>query len=280
MEEQVLVFYDSGIDVDHITRSKEYVHIVPNNIKLDDNVLIDNDTINTEEIFQYYNNTHKLPCIIPPNSHELFSVFTRFIHTGCHVIYFTTSKTMFPNYDNGISFATAYNKLHVVDTLSIGIGAGLLIHEVCKLIDSGEKLYTILSDCTMLACKNKYMIYQSNLQYISKQKLFKFNSTLLTLMGKIPVIEIKEGKVDLSRHIPLNRYTMYESFLTDSIAFAKEDKPTLLLIGYTDLSEEVRTAFKEFINNELFGAEVIFVKQNGFTSVLYGENSITFAWNR
>ena len=156
---KVVITVDSAADLPRDIAESFDIKIMPMNVIVDGEEKKDGIDINASEIFDYVDNTGKIPktSAVPPADYTEF--FEKFINDGKEVVHLSFCSELSSTCRNAKMAAGSMKNVYVIDTLNLGGGISLPAIKACEMRDSGvgaEQIYEKISE----------LIHDVNVSYI------------------------------------------------------------------------------------------------------------------
>lgn len=224
---KVVITVDSAADLPKDIAEKYGIGIMPMNVIINGEEKKDGVNITASEIFDYVDNTGKIPktSAVPPAEYTEF--FERFIKDGNAVVHLSFCSELSSTCRNAKISASTLENVYVVDTLNLAGGIGLLAIKGCMMRDNGfsaEQISERLSEFVPCA-KVSYLL--DNIDFLRRSGRCSaakaFGAALLSVKpcaamvnGRIDVVKKYVGK---SKAVRL-QYANEQLVNTDSIDFS------------------------------------------------------------
>lgn len=257
---QVVITVDSAADLPKNIAEKYGISIMPMNVIIDGTERKDGVDIDAPEIFDYVDNTGKIPKTSAVSPAEYTDFFEGFTKEGKSVVHLSFCSELSSTCRNAKMAASKLRDVYVIDTLNLAGGIGLLAIKGCEMRDrsmKAEDIYSRLSDLVPLA-RVSYLL--DSIEFLRRSgrcsaaqafgaSLFSVKPCAAMIKGKIEVVNKYHGKAKAVRlqyaSEQLEKYRgidyatafIYHSGVDKSELFAVEDM--LKSKGF----EQVITAF-------------------------------------
>lgn len=167
--QRIAVLVDSATDVPPEVVEKYGVFIAPLHVNYSDGDFLDRVTIQPEEVYRRFET--EIPKTSTPAPADIMALFDRIAAEGyTHVIAVTISSGLSGTYDLVRSIASGRADLQcaVIDTKSIGIGAGLTALLACELVDAGLPFAQVVERANQAAARSSVFFCVNTLEYLYK----------------------------------------------------------------------------------------------------------------
>lgn len=152
----VVISSDSACDLFPDLYKQYKIEIVPLYITVGDKTRRDVFEIGPDELFQDYEKTHRLAKTAAPPPADFFALFERETKKGNDVVHLAMNSKFSSSYQNACIAAAEFDRVHVVDTLTLSSAQGLLVLRAAEMRDEGksaEEIYRrIESEKALIRC--------------------------------------------------------------------------------------------------------------------------------
>lgn len=197
---EIKVTCDSTCDLTKELYESYGIEAVPMGVYLGEELRRDGDNVTAEEIFDYVNQSGKLPGTAAISMWEYEQVFTRLVEAGCQVIHISLSGELSSSYQNACIAAKWVGDVTVIDSRSLSTGSGHLALLAVELARSGmgaEEICQVLDNAKE---KLDVSFVLQTLDYLRKggrcSGVTAFGANLLKLR---PEIVVTDGKMHVGK---------------------------------------------------------------------------------
>ena len=194
---KIKISADSTCDLSPELISKYNIGIMPLYVALGEQNLLDGQTIVPEDIYEYYNQTKKLPKSGARSVEDYQKYFSGLLTGGYDaIVHFTISAEMSASYNNAALAAQKLKNVYVVDSRNLSTGIGLLVLDACDMVAAGKDVKYVVqrANSRVDAVQASFLI--DSLEFLYKggrcSSLAYFGANLLKLK---PSIAVKNGKM-------------------------------------------------------------------------------------
>ena len=134
----VVITSDSTCDLNDLVK-KRNIEIVPLKVNLDMEEYYDGVNITPQDIFAFVEKTKILPKTSAASVLDYQEFFEKFVKEGKEVVHFNISEKCSVSHNNAKTAAQDFNgKVHVIDSMALSSGQGLLVLKAADLRDEGK----------------------------------------------------------------------------------------------------------------------------------------------
>lgn len=243
---------------------KNGVGIVPLKVVLGTDTFIDGVDITPNDIFSFVEKTKVLPKTSAPSTEDYREFFAEQVKDGAEVVHYSISSKSSASYFCACTAAKEFDgKVHVVDSMALSTGMGLLVMKACDLIKEGKSAEEIVAITSDLREKVNTSFIPDRLDYLYKggrcSKMEMYGANLLKIH---PMIAMKDGTLCVKRKYRGKMSVCLRSYVEDlKNDYPKYDKKRCFIThtqAEPELIEEVKSNVKE-----KFGFEEIIVTVAG-----------------
>ncbi|MBQ7678768.1 MAG: DegV family EDD domain-containing protein [Butyrivibrio sp.] len=253
--------------------NEQQIDVIPFRIHTNGRTYYDALETETDELLRYVRAGADFRCE-PPSIEEYEAFFGRELKKSHQIIYIAGSSFVFSEYENACSAAKAYGNVRVYDSGQISGGIGLMVLMAQKMNMQGRPPERILKEleqmknlirCTFVT-DGSYFLYRRN--QVNKS-IYGFIQSLNTH----PFVRVKNGRTGING-IALGEQDRYvEKFTKHAIPRTYLPDLDLVLVIYSDLSENERNLIQEKILKRASFRNIIFQKTSGVMATSSGPGS-------
>lgn len=223
----VVITADSAADIPKDVADKYGIEIMPMNVIIDGTEKKDGVGITASEIFDYVDNTGKIPktSAVPPAEYTDF--FKSFTNNGKSVVHLSFCSELSSTCRNAKMAAGTIGNVYVIDTLNLGGGISLLALKGCEMRDNGLCAQEIYEKLTNLIPSARVSYLLDSIDFLRRSgrcsaakafgaNLFSVKPCAAMVDGKIEVVKKYIGK---SKAVRL-QYASEQLENTDKIDFS------------------------------------------------------------
>ena len=252
---KVKIITDSTNDLSKDLLEKLDIEVVPLMVNFEDVTFYDGVDITTEQLYKKVEEFNQLPKTAAVPIPTFIDIFEKYVKEGYEVVYTGISRQMSRTFENAYMAAIEVDeeKVHVVDSMNLSTGIGLLLMKAAKYRDQGMSGKEIAE---RLNKDNKRVLSQfavETMDYLHKggrcSSLAKIFGTFLKIK---PIIAVRDGKMSVASK-PRGRMKVA---LDELINQLKEDLPRLdkdaVIITHSiafEHEEYIRTQLQEFLGD-------------------------------
>lgn len=242
---KVAIVTDSSADLPEDFRINAQIHSIPNQIRLNDDALLDRLTINLKTLYEQLNHQVKATTAAP--SAAIVSRYLHFLasHYESIIIVTLSSKLssahqLIKNQAEQVAHTTGL-KIDVVDSLNLAAGHGLLVMKAAKLLDQGaqhDEIITALNET-----RGKIRFYAA----IDELKSMGQSGRLSKIMHKLadwghvkPLLTVDNTGQMTMAGLALGRQKSWNKMTTVLQNFKKTANRYTLMISHTTTPENLR----------------------------------------
>ncbi len=234
----VRIVVDSTADVS--ANIAERLDVVPLTLHFGEDEFIDGVTITHKEFYEKLVNSKVAPSTSQATPRAFDEIFRNVVECGDSAVVITISSKLSGTHQSAVIAAQDYgDKVFVVDSDTVSIGAGVLAEFALSLVDAGKDAREIAGILEAEKGKVTLVALLDTLEYLKRggriSKTAAFAGTLLSIK---PVIAVKNGEI-----VPLGKARGIKNgnnLLAEEIRKSggvNFDMP--ILLGYTGQSDEM-----------------------------------------
>lgn len=187
---------DSTCDLGHLVQERN-IGILPLQVNLGANSYRDGVDITPADIFAFVAETRQLPKTAAPSIGDYEEFFAEQLKGYDEVIHFNISSKSSGSYNMAKQAAEAFGgKVHVVDSMALSSGQGLLVMKACDLRDEGKSAAEIVEAVNEIRTHINTSFVPDSLDYLHKGGRVSGMVKLAAAAFKIhPLIMMDEGQL-------------------------------------------------------------------------------------
>ena len=199
----VKIFSDSTCDLSTEIADRYGITIIPLHILLGESEYRDRVEISQEEIFRWADENKTTPKTSAVSYDDAMSVIRPVAEAGDEALIFTISQSMSTTYNVFKMVADdlgAADRIHVIDSMNLSTGIGLLVVEAAIMAKEGYPAVDIVKEIERLRPKVRASFVIDTLTYLARGGRC---SSVAALTGGIlrihPKIIVRDGKMEVSK---------------------------------------------------------------------------------
>lgn len=222
----VKIYTDSTNDLSKELLEQLDITVIPLTVNFPNESYLDGVEIQTEELYQKVEELNELPKTAAVPIFTFVEEFEKCINEGHEVVYMGISRQMSRTYENAVlaSREVSEEKIHVIDSMNLSTGIGLLLLKAAKYRDQGMTASQIAEKINKDRLNVLSQFAVETMDYLHKggrcSSLAKIFGTFLKIK---PVIAVREGKMSVIAK-PRGKMKVALDVLIDQL---KEDLPRL-----------------------------------------------------
>ena len=192
----VRIITDSTADL--IPAVKSRLTVVPLTLRFGDQEFIDGITISHKEFYEKLVESDVLPTTSQATPAMFEDVFRPVAEAGDSAVVLTLSSKLSGTYQSARIAAAEFENIHVVDTESVAIGAGILAERALQLADQGLSASQIVQRLEQEKKNIRVIAMVDTLEYLKRggrvSKTVAFAGGLLNIK---PVLSVVGGEINM-----------------------------------------------------------------------------------
>ena len=256
---KIKIITDSTNDLGRDLLEQLNIDVIPLTVNFDEESYLDSVEITTKELYEKVEAKGQLPKTAAVPIQKFIDVFEKYINEGYEIVYTGISKSLSRTFENAFFAAQEVNseKIHLVDSMNLSTGIGLLLMKACKYRDQGMSGAEIKERLESDRENVKSQFAIETMEYLHKggrcSGVTRFVGSLLKLK---PIIQVRDGKMGVGK-LPRGKMTIALNALVKQL---EEDLPKLdkdVVIITHSLASEYADYIKEKISEFLGDIPVI-----------------------
>lgn len=195
----VQIITDSTSDLTEQEQRELNVHMLHMRVIFEDGVYTDGVDITKEQFYEKQAQAKILPKTTQVNPQEYCDAFEPLLAGGDEVVAIIMSSRLsgtFQSAQIAKDMAKGGERLHLVDSLNVTIGEGLLVREAVRMRDTGATGAQIAAALEELKHRVRFVAFIGTLKYLKMGGRISTSTAVLgTMLGISPVVAIVDGEV-------------------------------------------------------------------------------------
>lgn len=249
---------DSTCDLGSLVEERN-VGILPLQVNLGANAYHDGVDITPEKIFEYVAETKELPKTSAPSIGDYEDFFNEQLAFGDEIIHFNISSKSSGSHSFAKQAAESFGgKVHVIDSMALSSGQGLLVLKAADMRDEGKSAQEIVEAIEELRTRVNTSFVPDTLDYLHKGGRVSGMVKTVAAMFKIhPLIYMDNGQL-----LPGKKYKgKMTSLIKQYVADLKELYPVYdksrCFVTHSSADQELVDSAKEAVAENFVFDEVI-----------------------
>ena len=273
--EKIIVASDSTTDLSPELIEKYNIKIIPMTITLGKDTYTDGVDVDSEKIYEFYNETKQLPKTSAINSFQFKEFFKEYTKLGYSIVIFTISSEMSSTFNNARLAASDFENVHVVDAKNLSTGGGLLVLKACEMANQGMASSAIAEECRRLADYVDASFVIDNLEFLHKggrcNAVTVFAANLLKMK---PCIVVREGKMSVGKKYRGSFEGALKKYIADQLEDVNGIKLDRVFVTHAGCDESIVNMCVEKVKELLPFKEVLVTRAGSTVSSHCGRNTL------
>lgn len=279
MDNKVLLFADSSVDLTKELCERYSVHTVPIHVILNDKTYEDGVEITTEEIFDNYYKTKQLPKTAAINIDDIVTALKPYVDDGYEIVYVSLGSGLSSSYRNSCLAAEELDgKVYPIDSCSLSTGAGLLVIEAAERIAKGMSAKQVAEEVQALSQKTQASFVIDTLEFLKAggrcSALAAFGANLLGLKPCIKVNNAENGAMGVGKKYRGKYEKVLLDYVDDTLNAYDNIKKDRVFITYSSIDKELEKMVYEHIKAKGIFKEIFITHASGTISSHCGPNTL------
>lgn len=196
----IRIMTDSMCDVPKDFVEKYGIKVMPLTVYFGDQSYKDGIDLTLEEFLAKLEVAEELPTTsqVPPG--EFIEAFREELARGNKVISLHASSRLSGTYNSAMiaKEQLGSNDIHVIDTMGITMGAGMLVIKAARLAEAGVEPEELVREIEAAKDRMKHIIIVDTLKYLHKGGRLSLSATVVgSILNIKPILTMQDGKLEL-----------------------------------------------------------------------------------
>ncbi len=279
MDNKVILFADSSIDLTKELCERYNIHTVSIHVILQEKTYEDGVDITTEEIFEHYYKTKELPKTAAINVNDIVTALKPYVDDGYEIVYISLGSALSSSYRNSCLAAEELGgKVYPIDSCSLSTGAGLLAIEAAERIAQGMPAKQVAEEVSALNQKNHASFVLDTLEFLRAggrcSALAAFGANLLGLKPSIKVFNDQQGAMGVGKKYRGKYEKVVFEYVDDTLAQYDNIKTDRAFVTYSSMDNDIEKKVFDYVVSKGIFKEVFLTRASGTISSHCGPNTL------
>ncbi len=200
MKPKVLIMTDSTSDLSKRLLDQRKIVSIPLYVNFTDEIYRDGIDLTTEELYRKVEEKGVLPTTSAVSPGDFIKVFQKYVNLGYDILYMGIGGKLSGTFQSALIAKDEVNpeKIHLIDSMNLSSGIGLLVLKACDYRDQGFNALEIKEKIEKLVPLVRSQFAISTLDYLHKGGRASGTAKLMgTILGIKPIIKVVDGKLDV-----------------------------------------------------------------------------------
>ena len=222
----IKIITDSTNDLGKDLLQQLNIDVIPLSVNFSEETYLDGVEITTTELYEKVEKLNQLPKTAAVSIQAFIDIFEKYVNEGYEIVYTGISKALSRTFENAYLAAQEVNpeKIHLVDSMNLSTGIGLLLMKAAKYRDQGMSGAEIKAKLEKDRNNVRSQFAVETMEYLHKggrcSGITRFVGSLLKLK---PIIQVREGKMGVGK-LPRGKMVIALNTLIKQL---EEDLPNL-----------------------------------------------------
>jgi DegV family protein with EDD domain len=274
----VKVISDSTCDLSPQLVERYGISIIPLHILLGEKEYEDGKNIQPDDIFKWSDDNKTTPKTSAPSMETATSVMKPLLEQGHELVCFAISEDM--STSANIMRLTAdeldaSDRVHVIDSMNLSTGIGLLVIEAAIMANSGANALEILDKINKLIPLVRASFVVDTLLYLYRGGRCSGLSAMVGSALKLhPMISVVDGKMIAGKKYRGNLSKVITSYTKDLESALKSAKKDRVFITHSGCDKEIVDEVKDYLAGLHIFTEILETRAGGVVSSHCGPGTL------
>lgn len=273
---KIIISSDSCCDIGRELTEKRDIKILPLIVTMGEDSFIDGVTAEPSDIYKFVADTGILPKTAARSVSDFEEYFRELTADGSEVVHISISNQLSSTIDHAIIAAENVPGVHIVDSLNLSTGIGLLVLMAADMRDEGKSAEEIVMVLNETVPKVSASFVVERLDYLYKGGRCSAVSALGANLLKLrPCIEVKDGKMGVGKKYRGAMKLVLSNYISDLLK--QQDLKVSrkrVFVTHTAMSDELDKYCVELVKETGLFDEVINTTAGGTITSHCGPNTL------
>ncbi|WP_178024307.1 DegV family protein [uncultured Paenibacillus sp.] len=278
----VKIFADSTSDLPAGWSGRHEIGLVPLYVVFGDETFRDGIDITPPDIYRRVEAEGNLPKTTAPSPKDFMDAFGPYIDQGQDIVYISLSSKLSSTYQNAQIAAAEFpeGRVHVVDSLTLCSGIGLLVMKAVHLAEKGLGAAEIAGQVAAMRPQVETQFVIDTLEYLHKggrcSGMQNFIGSLLQIR---PVLKLVDGNIIPAYKVRGRKEKAVQQMLDNALADKDNMDQDLILVAHT-LAEEEALRLAAILREQTGAREVAIAEAGCVISSHCGPHTVAVMYAR
>lgn len=255
---KIAISIDSACDMPQELKQKYNIFTMPYFVMLGEKEYIDGVNVTTKDLYDYVQETGKLPKTAAINSDKFRTYFCDILKNYDEIIHITLSHQMTSSGINAIAGADGL-KVHVVDSKSLSSGIALLVLKCVEMVNEGILSASEIADkLRQMTSRVQASFLVDTLTYLHKGGRCSAVALVGSKLLKIkPKILVKDGRMDVAKKYMGNINNCLIKYVEDTLNSNNPEKTVAFCTHSSkmEISTQICQKLRDFGFSEVYDVD-------------------------
>lgn len=272
---KVIISADSTCDLTPDVVAKYGILIDPMPILLGDRSCLDGVDVFQQDVFDYTNSTGQLPKTSAQNTAHYEEYFARLTEDGSSVIHFNISASMSGSYNAANMAALDMENVHVIDSINLSTGIGLLVIKAAEMAADGSPADQIVEYIERMKHRVDASFVIDTLVNLHKGGRCSTVALLGANALKLkPCIEVKNGAMAVVKKYRGKMGNVLLEYAKDRLADLQSVDPDRIFITHTCTQPDLVQPVREYVESLGYFNDIVETTAGCTVSAHCGPNTL------
>ncbi|MGG6312120.1 DegV family protein [Paenibacillus macerans] len=278
----VKIFADSTSDLPANWLKRHEIGLVPLYVVFGNETFRDGIDITPTDIYRRVEAEGNLPKTTAPSPKDFMDAFGPYIERGQDIVYISLSTKLSSTYQNAQIAATEFpeGRIHVVDSLTLCSGIGLLVMKAVRMAEQGLASADIAARIAAIRPQVETQFVIDTLEYLYKggrcSGMQNFIGSLLQIR---PVLKLVDGNIIPAYKVRGRKEKAVQQMLDNALADKDNMDRDLILVAHT-LAEEEALRLAAILREQTGASEVAVSEAGCVISSHCGPHTVAIMYTR
>ncbi len=271
MENKVLLYADSSIDLSPELRERYHINTLPIHVILNDQTYEDGVDITSQEIFDNYYKTKKLPKTAAINFDDIYRALEPKVKEGYEIVYISLGSALSSSFRNSTLAAEELSgKVYPIDSCSLSSGAGLLAIEAAERIAKGMSAKQVAEEVQALNQKNHASFVLDTLEFMKAggrcSAVTAFGANLLGIKPCIKVYNEQNGAMAVHKKYRGKFEKVIFDYVDETLQSYDNIRTDRIFVTYSTTENNLHEKVRDYIKEKGIFKEIFITTASGTIS--------------
>ncbi|NLI91255.1 MAG: DegV family protein [Peptococcaceae bacterium] len=193
---RIALVTDSTSDLTEKIKAECETHVIPLKVRFGEQEFYDGE-ISSEEFYRRLETTEELPKTSQPSPEEFIQLYSRLLEEYHEIISIHISSGLSGTFNAArIAGEKLKGKIHLVDSKTISLGAGVMILETANLIREGLDSVHIVDKLTRIRTNVETLFTLNTLEYLQKGgRIGRVQSIMGSFLNIKPIVRVGDDGI-------------------------------------------------------------------------------------
>lgn len=253
---RIILTTESGADIPKELAEKHDVRVVPMHVVMDGVDYLDGE-LSVQEIFDFHEETKKIPFTTATNPHEYNAFFSeiRTDYPDCTIVHIGYTSKAFSSFQNAIIATEPFDDIFLIDALNVTGGLAAIVWHAVAVLEKEPEMEPaqLIKEIETIIPKSRLAFIPGRLDFLRAGGRVSNAGYLAGILLKIkPRIELIDGKLVSTKKYRGKMSNVAKKLVEEYLNQYDINREQIYLLYSIGLDEDIKLEMEELVNTNGF----------------------------